>query len=278
MQRQAFLPLVTYPDANTDAIAANAIQMAACLDAGLHALALNPDIPDVSSPLARFLTNLPDLIGKAEETSRKRGDHLLKKVTEEGKKAGVEVTTEALRYNASFLPEAAATLARYHDCVLCGWEASNMTSQMVAEAVIFGAGRPTILLPELSPVGSLQHVAVAWAAAGAAAPPPGAARPLRPRPGRPAAPPGPEERPGGEKGAAGRPPPGLRARASPAAAVNITAEDCPIATTLQERALELGAGLLVMGAFGHTRVRDFVLGGATQGVLDDLRLPVMLSH
>ena len=33
-----------------------------------------------------------------------------------------------------------------------------------------------------------------------------------------------------------------------------------------------------MGAFGHTRVRDFVLGGATQGVLDDLRLPVMLSH
>jgi len=267
MQRQAFLPLVTYPDANTDAIAANAIQMAACLDAGLHALALNPDIPDVSSPLARFLTNLPDLIGKAEETSRKRGDHLLKKVTEEGKKAGVEVTTEALRYNASFLPEAAATLARYHDCVLCGWEASNMTSQMVAEAVIFGAGRPTILLPELSPVGSLQHVAVAWDGSRVAARALGDAEHLLRRAGTISVLTVLDEKPLSDKEAGER-----------LAAVNITAEDCPIATTLQERALELGAGLLVMGAFGHTRVRDFVLGGATQGVLDDLRLPVMLSH
>lgn len=278
MQRQAFLPLVTYPDANTDAIAANAIQMAACLDAGLHALALNPDIPDVSSPLARFLTNLPDLIGKAEETSRKRGEHLLKKVTEEGKKAGVEVTTEALRYNASFLPEAAATLARYHDCVLCGWEASNMTSQMVAEAVIFGAGRPTILLPELSPVGSLQHVAVAWDGSRVAARALGDAEHLLRRAGTISVLTVLDEKPLSDREAGERLAAGLKARGFAATAVNITAEDCPIATTLQERALELGAGLLVMGAFGHTRVRDFVLGGATQGVLDDLRLPVMLSH
>jgi nucleotide-binding universal stress UspA family protein len=33
-----------------------------------------------------------------------------------------------------------------------------------------------------------------------------------------------------------------------------------------------------MGAFGHSRVRDFVLGGATRGVLNDVRMPVMLSH
>lgn len=33
-----------------------------------------------------------------------------------------------------------------------------------------------------------------------------------------------------------------------------------------------------MGGYGHSRVRDFVLGGATDGVLSDLRLPVLLSH
>ena len=38
------------------------------------------------------------------------------------------------------------------------------------------------------------------------------------------------------------------------------------------------ADLVVMGAFGHSRLRDFVLGGATEGVLTDLKLPVLLSH
>ena len=36
--------------------------------------------------------------------------------------------------------------------------------------------------------------------------------------------------------------------------------------------------LLVMGGFGHSRMRDFVLGGATKDVLNDLRIPVLLSH
>jgi nucleotide-binding universal stress UspA family protein len=44
------------------------------------------------------------------------------------------------------------------------------------------------------------------------------------------------------------------------------------------RALELGADLMVMGAFGHTRLRDFVLGGATKAILLDVRLPILLSH
>ena len=44
------------------------------------------------------------------------------------------------------------------------------------------------------------------------------------------------------------------------------AEDRPIDVSLQERALEIGADLMVMGAFGHTRLRDFVLGGATKGI------------
>jgi nucleotide-binding universal stress UspA family protein len=33
-----------------------------------------------------------------------------------------------------------------------------------------------------------------------------------------------------------------------------------------------------MGGYGHSRLRDFVLGGATQGVLSSLLMPVLLSH
>jgi nucleotide-binding universal stress UspA family protein len=51
-----------------------------------------------------------------------------------------------------------------------------------------------------------------------------------------------------------------------------------VAATLQEGARKRGCGLLVMGGYGHSRVRDFVIGGATEGVLKGLALPVMLSH
>ncbi len=39
-----------------------------------------------------------------------------------------------------------------------------------------------------------------------------------------------------------------------------------------------GADLLVMGAYGHSRLREWVLGGATEEVLESARVPVLLSH
>ena len=49
-------------------------------------------------------------------------------------------------------------------------------------------------------------------------------------------------------------------------------------SALMEHCTAAGTDLLVMGAFGHSRVREFVLGGATRSVLDDVRIPVLLSH
>lgn len=39
-----------------------------------------------------------------------------------------------------------------------------------------------------------------------------------------------------------------------------------------------GYDLLVMGAYGHARVRELVLGGATRSVLQAMTLPVLMSH
>jgi len=47
---------------------------------------------------------------------------------------------------------------------------------------------------------------------------------------------------------------------------------------LLKRAQEINAGLLVMGAYGHSRLREFVFGGATRHVLDDMTRPVLMSH
>lgn len=47
---------------------------------------------------------------------------------------------------------------------------------------------------------------------------------------------------------------------------------------LLARAGELGAELLVMGCYGHSRAREWVLGGATRHVLREMDLPVVMAH
>jgi nucleotide-binding universal stress UspA family protein len=47
---------------------------------------------------------------------------------------------------------------------------------------------------------------------------------------------------------------------------------------LLERVQSQGAGLLVMGAYGHARLREFILGGATRSVLKSMTTPVLFSH
>jgi nucleotide-binding universal stress UspA family protein len=44
------------------------------------------------------------------------------------------------------------------------------------------------------------------------------------------------------------------------------------------RASDLGADLLVMGAYAHSRMSEFVFGGATRHVLANMNIPVLMSH
>jgi nucleotide-binding universal stress UspA family protein len=47
---------------------------------------------------------------------------------------------------------------------------------------------------------------------------------------------------------------------------------------LLSRAADIGADLLVIGAYGHSRVRELLLGGATRSILQSMTLPVLMSH
>ena len=51
-----------------------------------------------------------------------------------------------------------------------------------------------------------------------------------------------------------------------------------VGATLVREAQNDGAGLIVMGAYGHSRLREFVLGGATRSVLNECALPLLLAH
>lgn len=54
--------------------------------------------------------------------------------------------------------------------------------------------------------------------------------------------------------------------------------DIAVGDVLLSRAADLGVDLIVMGAYGHSRVREVVLGGATRHILHHMTVPVLLSH
>ncbi|MCC2690276.1 MAG: universal stress protein [Rhizobiaceae bacterium] len=278
MTPQAFVPLVTYPDANSDALAANAVAAARWIGADLNVLVLNADIPQISNAFSRLLIDVPDMIRGAEELSRKRSALLLEAIGNQARAVGLQVRSEKAAAGIARLGDAAATRARYCDISLIGWEAGNPTSRMTAETVLFGSGRPAILLPELSGVAPLDHLAIAWDGSRVAARAVADAQPFLGRASRITVLTILDEKPLKERDAGERLVDALRRQGLAAEAASVNAEDCPIAETLQQAAIERGSNLLVMGAYGHSRVRDFVLGGATAGILSDLQLPVLLSH
>jgi nucleotide-binding universal stress UspA family protein len=47
---------------------------------------------------------------------------------------------------------------------------------------------------------------------------------------------------------------------------------------LLSRAADVGADLLVMGCYGHSRLREYMLGGVTRTVLQAMTVPVLMSH
>jgi nucleotide-binding universal stress UspA family protein len=47
---------------------------------------------------------------------------------------------------------------------------------------------------------------------------------------------------------------------------------------LLSQAAELGSDLLVMGCYGHSRFREFLLGGATHTMLSSMTIPVLMTH
>jgi nucleotide-binding universal stress UspA family protein len=278
MKLMTSLCLATYPEANSPAIAANSVAVVKQLGSTLHAIAVNVDIPDVSNALSSYLLDLPSKIREVEATSRKYGKTLLEAVAREASQGAVILTTQEIAAPPALIGDAAARQGRYFDLCLVGLAPDNQTARMTAEALLFGAGRPTLLLPDAMHVDALDHVVIAWDGSRVAARAVADARPFLERASRVTVISVTDEKPLPGKDISDRLAESLRMRGLTVEAASIQAGDRSIGLSLQQHALKIGGKLLVMGGYGHSRVRDFVLGGATEGVLADLRLPVLLSH
>jgi nucleotide-binding universal stress UspA family protein len=54
--------------------------------------------------------------------------------------------------------------------------------------------------------------------------------------------------------------------------------DIDVGSQILSRAADLSADLIVMGAYGHSRMRELVLGGATRTILESMTAPVLMSR
>lgn len=275
--RLAYMPLVTYPEAVPDDNVASALALAAALSCDVHATTFAVDIPRVSTPIGGLIINIPEMIRTTEERSLANCQRLQDLVRD---RAGTRV--KALCSNRQTFPgemgNVAAKESRYFDLALLAWAKDHIVTQDLAQAVVFGAGRPAVLVPASVRSEPISHVAVAWDASRVAARALADAMPLLADGTRITVLTVQDEKTLGGKNLAEDLAASLETRGLQAQAQNIQIGRRTIAEALQEAALEASAGLLVMGGFGHSRVRDFILGGATKGVLTDLRLPVLLSH
>ena len=58
----------------------------------------------------------------------------------------------------------------------------------------------------------------------------------------------------------------------------IVAPDTDVTDTLLSYAADTSADLIVMGGYGHSRLREFVLGGATRSMLGTMTVPTLMAH
>jgi nucleotide-binding universal stress UspA family protein len=278
-KRIAYLPLNTYPEAAPDPAILAAVGFAAALGCGMQVSTFAVDVPPTVSPIGGFFINVEGMARAAEQRSAAECVRLQGLV--QGAAPNVTVTNRKAMMGTAL--DAATAEARTYDLALLPWSEDTHSAQDMAQALVFGAGVPVILVPPSATVASINHIAIAWDGSRVAARALCDALPLLSAGGQVTVVTVQGEKPLGDKqlgalGLAEALVASLERRGYAAKAANIGLDGRPIATALQETALSSGAQLLAMGGFGHSRLRDFILGGATKGVFADLRLAVLMAH
>jgi nucleotide-binding universal stress UspA family protein len=194
-----------------------------------------------------------------------------------------QLSCQALTPEASLAgaTEAFANLARAYDLVVLKQSGSgdDVTSQDMIEAALFNSGRPVLVVPYIQKTGfSVKRVVICWDGSRAAARAVGDSLPLIAKAnnvqvltvvtGK-----FDENDVKGADIAEHLARYKLRTELS-----RLPAPDIDVTSAILSHAADMNADLIVMGGYGHSRLRDFVLGGATRGMLQSMTVPTLMSH
>lgn len=217
-----------------------------------------------------------DVVRPRSVTGRNGPDALRNAAHEHG--ASASVITDRSHMHST--PEIATDHARLNDIAVAGVRDTGLLSErMVAQTLIFLSGRPVIIVPDDHAAGfHAARIVVAWDFSRVAARALADALPLLRRAAEATL-----VSFGDDKNFSSSLSPdavlaALRRRGVEAKFRPAERGSRDIGDAINAIAAEQGADLLVMGGFGHSRLRDFVLGGATQTMLAAPRLPTLISH
>lgn len=179
--------------------------------------------------------------------------------------------------------EIAMLHARYADLAILGQPdpAESSADAVRPERVLMGSGRPTLMIPYIGVADSFgENILVAWNGSPQAARAVNDALPLLARARRvlvlsidpPDA--------GASAGLVGEADIGTHLdRHGITAELSRTVTDhITVGDTLLSRATDEGTDLIVMGVYGHSRLRELALGGVSRHLLDHMTVPLFMSH
>jgi nucleotide-binding universal stress UspA family protein len=255
-----------------------AVSVAATFDAHLAGLAFLYD-PIVPVSGAGYIP--AEVIETQERDNQAATKAALDRFSAASARAGV--TAEPLTLSASFagVGEQFARIARRFDLSIVGQAEpeASAAEEMIAEAALFESGRPVIVVPYIqkAPL-KLDHVMLCWDGSRAATRAIADAMPLLKRAGRVEIVIVANER-GKQDEIEGADMGAHLARHGLNVEVKRTVRgDLDVADVILSHAADAGSDFIVMGGYGHSRLREFVLGGVTRSIFRSMIAPVLMSH
>ena len=160
--KDILLTLTSYPDPTPVSVVEEAVSIAASLGAHLAAVACEVHVEVPGHFLSGSIANVPGIIAGETEKSRKSAKDMLAAFDAAADKAGVLHETYLEKCPTFAVPDLLVDYTRLRDLTIVPVPESY--DQWYAEAVIFGSGRPTLVLPESRRPRPFQlgTVAIAW--------------------------------------------------------------------------------------------------------------------
>lgn len=246
-----------------------------------HLIGVAPtDISRVLYETAAFAPGMPDL-EPFLNTLRQRADDNLKKFEEIAQKIGVKSFER--RTNDDEAASGLSLQARYGDLVILGqYDPDEATPSVYAdlpEFVVMNSDIPALIVPYAGVFPQFgERVLIAWNESIEAGRAVRHALPLLRRAKmvevlmfNPPIDESGERQPGADIAL-------YLARHNIQVNVRQETTESETANALLSRAADLSADLLVMGCYGHSRLREIILGGMTRTILQSMTLPVLMAH
>lgn len=282
--KDCLLTLASFPDPTPEFVIDQASELTHLVGAKLTALMFVLDRQRLTrmTPRGEWLLDIPGLIDEGVRKSTSNAHRLLDHFEAIAKGVGVFQGRILEGAPVYVTPDPIIEHARLHDLTFVPVGDPNGFDELYTESIIFGSGRPTILLPafrdQKTVPPSLDTVAVAWDYSRASSRALADAVAILKRAKQVHVFTVINEKPIVEDKSGLRLLGHLKLHGISASIERVDAAGRAIGKVIEEYVRAQHADMLVMGAFGHSRVREFILGGATRSIVNHPPIPVLLSH